>query len=335
MSLPEDDPRAAGPYAPSGPVDPTAAALAAQMNTVAAWRELTRRPAHETRALFQAGAAPPPPCPGAENVLVPADDDPVRVRVYRAAARPPAVIVWAHGGGFVLGSLDQLDAFACRLRDETGCTVVSVDYRLAPEHRFPAALDDVVAATRWVAANRAELAGADAKILLGGDSAGGNLAAVAARKLHEAADCEIAGQLLAYPCTDNADAASLRRFEPPYLTAEEMVWFLAQYAPDPAMRTHPDFAPLYAEDLSMAPPALVITAEHDILTEQGEAYARKLADFGVEVRVRRYPGMIHGFITKELFFGGAAGAAIGEIARFAEAVGCGPSEARAAQGMAT
>jgi acetyl esterase len=319
------DPIGPRPYAPSGPVDPTAAALAALLTTVPAWRELTQRPAQETRARLQAAAVLAQPRADAEDLSAPSGDGAIPVRIYRGPGRPAGVIVWAHGGGFVLGSLDQLDAFGCRLRDETGCTVVSVDYRLAPEHRFPAALDDVLAATRWAAANRADLAHAEAKILLGGDSAGGNLAAVAARKLHEAGGCEIAGQVLAYPCTDNAQADSLRRFEPPYLTAEEMVWFLAQYAPDPATQRHPDFAPLYAEDLSMAPPALVITAEHDILTEQGEAYAQKLADFGVEARVRRYPGMIHGFVTKELFFAGAAGAAIGEIARFAQDVGCGPT----------
>jgi acetyl esterase len=313
-----ETPSRSAPYHPSGPVDPAAAQLAALMQAHPAWRDMTGRPAHETRALFQA-AAPiaPAATPGdAEDVLIPGGDAEVRARLYRPEQPATAVMVWAHGGGFVLGGAEQCDSYARELMRVAGCAVLSVDYRLAPEHRFPAGLDDVVAAARWAAARRDQLAAPGAPLLLGGDSAGGNLATVAARRLAEAGEDWVAGQALAYPCTDTAEAESLRRFEPPYLTQPQLAWFYAQYQPDPQAQRHPDFAPLNAHNPEALPPTLIITAEHDILTEQGEAYGAKLAAAGVPVRIRRYPGMIHGFLTKELFFDGAAGEAIAEISDF-------------------
>jgi acetyl esterase len=193
---------------------------------------------------------------------------------------------------------------------------VSVDYRLAPEHRFPTALHDLIAAVHWVTARRGAIARADAALFLGGDSAGGNLATVAARKLRQAGAAPIAGQILAYPCVDDDASACLRRFEPPYLTLAELSWFYDQYIPDRSRRRDPDFAPIHAPDLAASPPTLILTAEHDILTEQGERYGRKLAEAGVQVEIRRYPGMIHGFLTKEDFAATSAGDANQEIAAF-------------------
>jgi acetyl esterase len=151
---------------------------------------------------------------------------------------------------------------------------------------------------------------------LGGDSAGANLATVVTRKLHEMRSCSVAGNVLAYPCTDNGTATSLTRFEPPFLKLDELCWFLDQYLPDHALRKHPDFAPLNATNMGVLPPTLIITAEHDILTEQAEEYGRKLQAAGVHVRTNRHPGMIHGFLTMDAFFAGAAGEAMHEIRNF-------------------
>jgi acetyl esterase len=194
--------------------------------------------------------------------------------------------------------------------------VASVEYRLAPEHRFPTAVEDMVAAIIWVSARKAGLAEANVPLIVGGDSAGANLATVATRKLHETGACSIAANILAYPSTDHGEAESLRRFDAPFLTVGDVSWFLEQYQPDPALREHPDFAPRYAQTLDKLPPTLIITAEHDIITEQAEAYGDQLREAAVDVRISRHAGMIHGFLTMDAFFSTAAGEAVREIDRF-------------------
>jgi acetyl esterase len=282
------------------------------------WQGVTRRPAQDTRDAYKAlaGSAPSTSAGDSEDVLIRVEGGEVRARVYRASPAARAVIVWAHGGGFTFGGLDAIDGYMRALAFATGCTVVSVDYRLAPEHRFPTALYDMIAVTRWATERRGMIAAADAPIFVGGDSAGGNLATVAARKLRQAGEGAIAGQVLVYPCVDNDESECLRRFEPPYLTLEELSWFYDQYLPDRSRRRDPDFAPIHATDLNLLPPTLIITAEYDILTEQGERYGRKLAEAGVEVWMRRCPGMIHGFLTKDVFAESSAGQANVEIAAF-------------------
>lgn len=305
-------------YAPIGPLDPVAAQIAAFFAADPGWQALTSTPPAETREAIRA-AAPILGLPEMERVedfAIHTLGGEVGLRLYRPVSAPHAVILWAHGGGFVLGSIDEIDNFCRALAKETGCAVVSVDYRLAPEHPFPAAVNDVVEAAQWVRANTQELAGAPVPVILGGDSAGANLATVVTRKLHEAGACRIAGNVLAYPNTDHADAPSLRNFAAPFLGHREIGFFMDLYLSDPAERTHPDFAPLYAPNLALLPPTLLITAEHDVLTEQAEAYADKLAETGVAVSIVRHQGMIHGFMTMDAFFSAAAGTAMRQVADF-------------------
>lgn len=223
----------------------------------------------------------------------------IPVRIYRPAADGPLpVVVYFHGGGFVIGGIETHDGLCQQLATGVRAVVVSVDYRLAPEHPFPAAVEDAEAATSWAREHAGELGGDPARIAVGGDSAGGNLAAVTARRLRDAGSHPIGFQLLFYPVTDfvGAHPSHVENGEGYMLTSEMMDWFKLHYlgGSDPA---HPDASPLHAEDLSGLPPALVITAEFDPLRDEGEAYAARLVDAGVEARASRHAGMIHGFVS--------------------------------------
>jgi acetyl esterase len=309
-------------YSPSGPLDPVAEQIAAFFRTDPNWQEMTSRPMVQTRAWVRAVTPMlgTPEMQHVEDFGVPAGGTDIGLRLYQPGPQPHAIIVWAHGGGFALGSVNEIDNFARALAKESGCAIASVDYRLAPEHKFPAGVDDLLRAALWVAERRAELIGAVVPMLLGGDSAGANLATVVTRKLHERTACAIAGNVLAYPCTDSPDATSLRRFEPPFMGIREVSFFLQHYLPDAQARTHPDFAPMHAPNLKLLPPTFIITAEHDIITEQSEEYGRKLAQQGVKVQISRHAGMIHGFLTMDAFFQGAAGQAMREISDFVTGV---------------
>lgn len=304
----------AGEYRPKGPLDPVAAAVAQVFSAA----PLSAYPIEQTRAAMQAACAPlrEPAMERVEDHGLSVDGGEIALRVYRPVARPKALIAWAHGGGFALGSIEELDNFSRLLAAKTGCAVASIEYRLAPEHRFPVAVEDVEAAVLWIAERLGDLAGGAVPLWLGGDSAGGNLATVVTRRLHAAGAARIAGNILVYPCTDSPDAESLRRFDPPFMSAEDVAWFIDMYLPDATARRHPDFAPIWAADLTGLPPTLVVTAEHDILTEQGEAYAARLRDSGVEVELERVPGMIHGYLTLDPFLPGAAGKTIDRIGAF-------------------
>jgi acetyl esterase len=200
-------------------------------------------------------------------------------------ADPHGVVLLLHGGGWVIGSPDSYEHVARILANRSGATVVLPDYRLAPEHPFPAALQDAEVA---LALSR-ELAG-DAPVAVAGDSAGGQLAAVLARRHRD-----IVHQALIYPVLDaGRDTGSYRRFATGFrLTADDMAWFCAQYGGDPG---DPDLSPLRAPDLSGLPPATIVLASHDVLRDEGEAYARRLRGAGVEVTVRVVEGTVHGFI---------------------------------------
>lgn len=311
-------------HRPSGPLDPVAAQVCDFLGADPTWSGMPTRPAHETRAALKAAADAMPieriPVAHVEDLSAPAGDFEVPLRLYRPVEAPRAIIAYIHGGGFTLGDIDGTDNYCRLLANKSGCAVVSIDYRLAPEHRFPVAVEDSLAAVRWIAANRARLAGGAVPLLVGGDSAGGNLSAVVARRLAEAGESLLAGQILIYPCTDDADIPSVHAFPAPFLTQDQIVWFFDQYDPERTARDHPDFSPIKADNLAGLPPAIVITAEHDLLTEQAEAYANKLAAAGVPVTVRRYPGMIHGFATMDLFFAGAAGEAVDEVVTFVDGI---------------
>ena len=305
-------------YYPEGELDPLAAGIAAFFAADPAWQAMPDQPVAETRASIRA-ATPISGEPEMVNVtehMVPVAGGEIALRCLVPEGQVRARILWVHGGGFCLGSSDEVDDFCRALAASSQCAVGSIEYRLAPEHQFPVAVEDVEAAVVWAAARVVALAGAVVPVVLGGDSAGGNLAAVVTRRLHGAGSAEITANVLAYPNVDSLAAPSLRRFEPPFLGLRECAFFIEQYLPDASAGHDPDFAVLHAPGLERMPPTLVITASHDILTEQGEAYGEKLKGLGVDARVVRYPGMIHGFLTLAPFLPGAAGEAIREISGF-------------------
>jgi acetyl esterase len=212
----------------------------------------------------------------------------MRVLVPRAA--PRALVVFFHGGGWVAGSLDEVETLGRTLADRAACAVVLAEYRLAPEHPFPAAVDDAWTALCW-AAEYAEL-----PLIVAGDSSGANLAAVVAqRSVHEGPG--LALQILVEPVTDaDTETASYRDPENQLIvTRESMLWFFERYAPEADTRRDPRLAPLRAPSLTGAPPAVLLTAEHDVLRDEGEAYAERLRAAGADVSHQRFAGQMHGF----------------------------------------
>jgi acetyl esterase len=228
----------------------------------------------------------------------------VPLRLYRplgaAAEVPLPALVFFHGGGWVIGDLDTHDVVCRRLANASGAAIVSVDYRLAPEHKFPAAVEDAFAVTGWAAGAGAAVLGIDGRRLaVGGDSAGGNLATVTALLARDAGGPALRCQLLIYPATDlNMRHESQRRLaEGHLLTRSGQEWFHAQYLRSAADRDDWRASPLLAPSLAALPRTYVLTAGHDPLGDEGEAYARRLREAGVAVTERRFPGQIHGFIT--------------------------------------
>ena len=224
----------------------------------------------------------------------------IPMRYYRhgpaGEARP--ALVYFHGGGWVIGSLDSHDVVCRRIAAASGAIVVSVDYRMGPEHKFPAAVDDAIASTAWVAAHAASL-GIDARrIAVGGDSAGGNLATVAAIEARDNHGPDIAAQVLIYPATDfSMTQESHRLFAEGYFLSRPLMEYFQRHYLTEADKQDWRASPLLMEDLSRLPPALIITAGFDPLRDEGEDYARRLIEAGVLTAIRRYPGEIHGFIT--------------------------------------
>jgi acetyl esterase len=283
------------------PLDPKAAAMIDYMSRMPT-PDWATQDAVEFRAMMDAGRFPPPNIPLAEVVdeTIPGPAGDLPIRIYRNSLEPDQPgIVYFHGGGFVLGNLESHDGTCRRLAVGTGATVISVDYRLAPEHRFPAAAEDSYAAALFVLENAEAFKLDAARIAVAGDSAGGNLAAVAALLLRDRGGPVLAHQLLIYPVTDMAFTQDSYQTngEGYFLTRDMMVWFGRQYVPDGHPATDPLLSPLYAEDLSGLPPATVVTAEYDPLRDEGEAYARRLAEAGVPTVLKRYDGVIHGFFS--------------------------------------
>ena len=233
-----------------------------------------------------------------EDRTVPGPAGEIPIRIYTPVGTAPfPVLVYFHGGGWVIGNLDTHDGICRSLANRVGCLVVSVDYRLAPEHPFPAAPEDCYAATRWLAEHAGSLGGDKGRIAVGGDSAGGNLAAVVALMARDRGGPKLAFQLLVYPATDtDFETRSYRENSEGYfLTRADMVWFWNHYAPRDEDRRNPYAAPQRAASLRGLPPALVITAEFDPLCDDGNAYAARLREDGVPVRLSQQDGLIHGF----------------------------------------
>ncbi len=278
------------PASPASPASPEASVPPRLMRE----RDITEL-RHEARDLSLAGAGEPEAIASVEEISCSA----VPAWLYRPAGNERTALVWLHGGGWMLCDPACYDAMARALANRAGCAVLSVDYRRAPEHRYPAATDDAWRATRWAS-------GQFGQVAVGGDSSGGNLAAAVALRARQAR-IRLALQLLIYPVLDADPDASYREefakrhgdpADPTALGAgwrDNMRYIWQQYVPDPARRREADAAPMRAASLAGLAPALLITAEHDILRAETEEYARRLAADGVPVRLHHYPGTNHGF----------------------------------------
>ena len=282
------------------PLDPEAKALLEQMTAVVRpFDELSVEEARAAIATLSAAAGEGEAVARVENRTVPGPRGEIPVRVYTPEGRAPfPVLVYFHGGGWVIGNLETHDGVCRHLANAAGTVVVSVDYRLAPEHPFPASGEDAYAATRWAAADAAVIGGDAKRIAVGGDSAGGNLAAVVSLMARDRGGPPLVFQLLVYPVTDapSANAASYREnAEGYFLTAKMMHWFWNHYCGKNPDLSDPYLCPLRAKDLKRLPPALVVTAEFDPLRDEGEAYAARLREAGNQADLKRYAGMIHGF----------------------------------------
>ncbi|HVF32561.1 MAG TPA: alpha/beta hydrolase [Acidimicrobiales bacterium] len=282
------------------PLDPT---LQMMVDNAAAagnprLRDGTVEEARAAYELMAAAGGEPPELAGTEDRTIPGPAGEIPIRVYTPLGDGPfPILLFFHGGGFTIGSIDGHDPVARQLGAQAGALVVSVDYRLAPEARFPAAVEDCFAATQWVATHGAELGGDASRLAVCGDSAGGNLSAVVALLARDAGGPALCFQALIYPTTDASREwpSMVENAAGPFLTADTMAWFHEQYgAGDDAADWRR--SPLLAEDLSNLPPALVITAEYDPLRDEGEAYGEKLREAGNTVTIRRYDGMAHAFV---------------------------------------
>jgi acetyl esterase len=235
-----------------------------------------------------------------EDRKIPVAHGTVPVRIYMPSAKPNGILVYFHGGGWVVGDLDSHD-YVCRaLTNAAGCTVVAVHYRLAPEHKFPDAPEDCYAATKWVSENAASL-GSDANhIAVGGDSAGGNLAAAVSLMARDRGGPKIRHQMLIYPAIDAAmNTPSQNEFTQDgfVLSKLDMEWFWGHYLKNPKDGDNPYASPNRAKDLHNLPPAHIVTAEYDPLRDEGEAFAEQLKKAGNKVTLKRFAGVVHGFVS--------------------------------------
>jgi acetyl esterase len=282
------------------PVDPQIQMLLDRGSGVPATHTL---PVAEARRLYEAriaAMAKPAEVAGVAMRSIDGPGGPLAVRLYTPLGEGPfPLMVFFHGSGFVLCSLDTHDGMCRNLAAGIGCVVASVDYRLAPEHKFPAGPDDCLVATRWLAAHAAELGADPSRIMVAGDSAGGNMAAVTALRLRDEGGPRICGQMLLYPVTDyhtpgtpsyaeNADGYGLTR--------NTMEWFWSHYLDHPAEADNPHASPLRAASLGRLPPAYVVSAEYDPLRDEAERYGERLRDAGVPTEIVRCAGMNHGFL---------------------------------------
>lgn len=266
-------------------------------------------PVAQSRAQVVEAPLPWPECGPIADRMIRGPGGALAVRCYRPAAAVaaiPAGVVFLHGGGWVLADVAKYERFCRELANASGCQVFSVEYRLAPEHKFPASVEDAYAALVWAAERSREL-GVE-RVAICGDSAGGNLAAAVCLMAREHGGPPIAAQALLYPVADcDFETGSYREFaEGHLLTRDSMRWFFRQYLADPGQATHPWVSPLRAADLSGLPPALVVTCQYDVLRDEGDAYAGRLSAAGVAVERLPCPGQLHGFLRRPDVFPAAA-----------------------------
>jgi acetyl esterase len=276
---------------------------------------------------FATLAGDTPPVGDVRDTAVPGDSYDIPVRIYRpltemgtsAEPGPLPVTLFFHGGGWVFGDLDTQDHIARTITARSRTIVVSVDYRLAPEHRFPAAVDDAYTALAWIAYNAAGFGGDPERIAVFGESAGGNLAAVLAQESQRRGGPRITTQVLAYPALDRFDdsPSMYENLTGPVLSRSYLEWFWGAYLTTPDQGADPRVSPGRAEDLTGLPPAVIATAEHDPLRDQGDHYARRLAEAGVPVEHLPVQGATHGFLS----FTGPVQLARDVLDQLAEAVG--------------
>ncbi|HUT92729.1 MAG TPA: alpha/beta hydrolase [Thermoguttaceae bacterium] len=289
------------------PIDPQVRAFLDELDKLGL-PPLHELPPSKARAMTAADAdafGPPERVAETHDRTIPGPNGEIPIRIYVPDGDGPfPVFVYFHGGGWVIGSIATHDSTCRQIANAAGSMVVSVDYRLAPEHKYPAAADDAYAATEWVF-NRAEHLGADPRrVAVGGDSAGGNLAAAVCLMARDRASFRPVLQALIYPIVDyNLNTPSyLENAEGYVLTRATMEWFWECYLEREEDGSNPYASPLRAEDLSGLPAALVITAEYDPLRDEGEAYAARLRDAGVPVTQTRYDGMVHAFFRRTALF---------------------------------
>lgn len=255
-----------------------------------------------------------------EDRLIPVDEDAqIKVRIYTPEGQGPfPLFVYYHGGGWVIGDLETADASCRMLANRTERIVVSVDYRLAPEYKFPIPAEDSYAALQWVSENAESFNGNASNIVVGGDSAGGNLSAVVSLMSRDRKGPGIAAQILIYPVTDAGyDTPSYREFAEGFgLDSDLMVWFGNHYIRSAADKKDQYLAPLRDEDLSNLPPAYVITSENDVLRDEGLAYAQRLKEAGVPVESFTEKGLVHGYFTNMAVFSERIKGSISNIVRF-------------------
>jgi len=280
-------------------LDPQLAPLIAELD--ASFPQVHTMTGAQARATIRARFVPAPrPEPVAEvcDQTIPGAGGDIAVRIYRPDGSGLPVLVYAHGGGFVFCDLDSHDGLCREIANRIPAVVVSVAYRLAPEHRWPAAAEDFYAATQWAAINAPSLGGDPGRVAVGGDSAGGNLAAVTALMARDRSGPALAAQLLLYPVlAADFDTESYRLFGRGYYNPRPaMQWYWDQYVPSKADRVHPYAVPLHAE-LHDLPPAVVVIAGHDPLRDEALAYAAELDAAGVRVVRAQFDGAIHGFMT--------------------------------------
>lgn len=287
-------------------LDSHVAGLLAQLAANPDAKGLADVPPEAGRGMFHAMAAmfdvKDVPIGKVENRRIPGPAGEIPVRIYTpvaAGTEPLPCLVYYHGGGWVIGDLETHEG-ACRmLANDSGCRVISVDYRLAPEHVFPAAPEDCFAALKWVAANAQPLGVDPKRIAVGGDSAGGNLSAVVCQMAREAGGPSVAFQLLIYPATDMALGTGSKKENATgyFLEERTMHYFYDLYVPKGTDENDPRLSPLRAKNFAGLPPAYVITAQYDVLRDEGRLYAEKLKEAGVKVTHVNYDTLIHGFFT--------------------------------------
>lgn len=275
----------------------TAFVEAARRNAAKPREEMTPAEAREATARMRAIMNDGARMRAVEDLSIELGDVMLPARRFVPEGRLLGLLVYYHGGGWVVGSLAEFDPLCREIAAATGCVVIAVQYRKAPEHPYPTPVEDAWNSLCWIDERRAHLAGGALPLLVCGDSAGGNLAIAMTTRARDFGAPRLAAQILIYPVTD-CDFNRASYLDPDNqlsLTRPAMMWYWDQYVPDGRCRTSPEVSPLRAEDVSGLPPAVILTAEHDVLRDEGEAYAARLVECGTEVHFRRFEGQLHAF----------------------------------------